>query len=113
DLAMTLERNTIQWVDIANGKKDSFRTDLVKSILQGYASVRPLTDVEKELLPFVLSVSQIEQCVEFVDYYLKSNGSYDFKIWGYDTGFLEHARWYKSSYGEQYLNALIEILREI
>ena len=92
DLAMTLERNTIQWVDIANGKKDSFRTDLAEAILQGYASVRPLTDVEKELLPLVLSVSQIEQCVEFVDYYLKSNGSYDFKIWGYDTGFLDHAR---------------------
>lgn len=113
DLAMTLERNTIQWVDIANGKKDSFRTDLVKSILQGYSSVKPLTDVEKELLPLVLSVSQIEQCVEFVDYYLKSNGSYDFKIWGYDTGFLEHARWYKSCFGKRYLNYLTEVLQKI
>ena len=113
DLAMTLERNTIQWVDIANGKEDSYRTDLVEAILQGYSSVRALTDVEKELLPLVLSVSQIEQCVEFVDYYLKSNGSYDFKIWGYDTGFLEHARWYKSCFGERYLNYLTEVLQKI
>lgn len=110
---MTLERNTIQWVDIANGKEDSYRTDLAEAILQGYSSVYALTDVEKELLPLVLSVSQIEQCVEFVDYYLKSNGTYDFKIWGYDTGFLEHAIWYKSCFGKRYLNYLTEVLQKI
>lgn len=110
ELAMALERHTIQWLDVMNGDADSYRLDLARAIISGYHAVRPLTDVEKEILPDVLAVSQIEGGVTLIDYWLRSHGRGQDISWGYDVDFLAHGRWYRSPSGVAYLNGLRRIL---
>lgn len=110
ELAMALERHTIQWLDIVNGDVDSYRLDLARAIISGYHAVRPLSDVEKEILPDVLAVSQIEGGVTLIDYWLRSHGRSQDIAWGYDIDFLVHGQWYRSPAGTAYLDGLRRIV---
>lgn len=110
ELAMALERHTIQWLDVMKGHPDSYRTDLIEAIIHGYHSVRPLTDDEREVLPDVVAASQIEGGSTLIDYWLRSEGRAEDIAWGYDVGFVAHGDWYLSTSGTRYLDAIRNVL---
>lgn len=111
DLVMLLERHSIQWLDIMNGHAESVRIDIAQALIDGYTSIRSLSIEERELIPYVLSVSQIEAACTYIAYYVLSGGSAQDILWCYDVGFRGHAQWFMSNSGLAYLNYLRSLLR--
>ncbi|MHA0110768.1 phosphotransferase, partial [Klebsiella pneumoniae] len=54
DLATAIERNTIAWIDIQEGRPGKADLHLAKGLLQGYLSEAPLSPVERAGLVAIL-----------------------------------------------------------
>jgi Ser/Thr protein kinase RdoA (MazF antagonist) len=118
DVAMTIERNCIQWVCIMGGERDACRPDMARAILTGYQAVRPLSDREKALLPDVVALCQAQAGLNWITYYAalrseedRSDGAHqrehdeEFLInaaWCYDTCFVSHTQWFSSDEGRAF-----------
>ncbi|WP_300768291.1 phosphotransferase [uncultured Bifidobacterium sp.] len=113
DVAMLLERHCIQWVDVMNGKDDAYRIDVARDLLEGYTSVRPLSDIEKTVLPDVLAISQAQSGLSWLQYYMDGTHRMEDAAWCYDVCFLAHTRWFGSDSGRRFLDALRGILDEV
>jgi Ser/Thr protein kinase RdoA (MazF antagonist) len=119
DVAMTIERNCIQWVRIMGGERDACRPDMARAILTGYQKVRPLSDREKALLPDVVALCQAQAGLNWITYYAalrseedRSDGVHQREhdeeflsnaSWCYDTCFVSHTQWFSSDEGRAFV----------
>lgn len=106
DLVMALERHAIQWVEVSAGKLDAYRLDVAEAILRGYAEVRPLSDIEKEILPDVLRLAQAEAGLNWLQYYMNGTRRLEDAAWCYDSCFLAHMQWFDTIPGRDLLDGI-------
>ena len=94
DLATALERSTIAWLDLAEAAQASVDYPAMDALLDGYASIRPLSPGEAAALPQILPVVHLEFALSEVEYFASVTGSSANAELAYDGYLLGHARWF-------------------
>ena len=110
DLAQAIERSIVEWItlmnDPAHPENVGVHLDQFDALLDGYGSVRPLSDEEAAALAPMIALCHAEFALTEADYYLgvlHSEGSARVALDDYLVG---HARWFRSPSGERLLDAL-------
>jgi Ser/Thr protein kinase RdoA (MazF antagonist) len=110
DLAHAIERNIVEWLVLVN---DPLRPDRVPvhfehlhALLDGYESVRPLSDEEAAALAPMTALCHAEFALSEADYFLGVLHSEEKARMAYDGWLVGHARWFTSDAGKQLLNTL-------
>ena len=106
DLTELIERHAIQYVAIANGDDAACRPDIAAALVRGWNRVRPIGDLERELLPDLLVVCQAEAALNWIAYYVNGTGREEDALWCYDTSCVGHAAWFTRAEGRRFLDAL-------
>ncbi len=106
DLAVALERSTIDWLDLAG--RGSVRADLdaVDAMLDGYEELRPLDVLEASALGDLLPVAHIEYALSEVEYFAAVVGSETNADLAYDDYLVGHTRWFEGPLGSALLDHL-------
>ncbi len=110
DLALALERAVVSWLDLAETGTATADLAAAAVILDGYQTVRPLSDAEAAALPLLLPVAHLEYALSEADYFTGvaiSPASADL-AYEYLIG---HARWFGQPPGAALLGFLAGRLR--
>jgi Ser/Thr protein kinase RdoA (MazF antagonist) len=110
DLAQAIERNIVEWLELSEDSADTdsvpVHIDHLYALLDGYASVRPLSDEEAAALAPMTALCHAEFALTEADYFqgiLHSEENTRLCAEGYLVG---HARWFRGAGGKTLLNAL-------
>jgi Ser/Thr protein kinase RdoA (MazF antagonist) len=106
DLAIALERATVTWLNLAGPGGAEADLAAVDALLDGYASVRPLSRAEAAALAAVLPVAQVEYALSEVEYFTDVVRSAENADLAYDGYLLGHARWFAGPAGTALLRHL-------
>lgn len=104
DLAVALERSGVKWLELPASGVVVYRQ--MEALLQGYQSVRPLSEAERTLLVAILPLVHVEFAFSEVAYFgtlLKDAASAEVAYTDYLLG---HARWFTSREGRGLLDWL-------
>lgn len=104
DLVEAIERNAIQFVQIMDGQTDACRSDVARAIIEGYERLRPLSDVERDVLPWMLPLAQAEASLNWIAYFVDGPMRDEDADWCYDTAFNAHAAWFGTPDGRRFLD---------
>ena len=107
DLAVALERSTVDWLDLSRTGGAVAALEAVDALLDGYQEVQPLDEVELAALVAVLPVVHLEYALSEVEYFAEVVRSRANAELAYDGYFIGHTRWY----GEPAGSVLIEHLQ--
>jgi Ser/Thr protein kinase RdoA (MazF antagonist) len=99
DLAVALERSTVDWLDLAESGHIAADLDAVDALLDGYEEVQPLDEIELAALVAVLPVVHLEYALSEVEYFAEVVRSPDNADFAYDGYFIGHTRWYEAAAG--------------
>ncbi|OAG76068.1 putative homoserine kinase type II, PnuC-associated, THI-regulated branch [Acetobacter malorum] len=94
DLAVALERSGVKWLDLPSPGVVVYPQ--MQALLQGYQSVRPLSEAERALLVAFMPLVHVEFAFSEVAYFgalLKDAASAEV---AYTEYLLDHARWFAS-----------------
>jgi Ser/Thr protein kinase RdoA (MazF antagonist) len=112
DLAQAIERNIVEWLvltrDRASQEKVRVHLDQLVALLDGYDSVRHLTDEEAEALAPMTALSHAEFALTETDYFLGVLHSPEKALVASYDYLVGHARWFRSPSGAKMLNAIRE-----
>jgi Ser/Thr protein kinase RdoA (MazF antagonist) len=110
DLAQAIERNIVEWLalieDPAHPEDAPVHLDHLFALLDGYESVRRLSDEEAAALVPMTALCHAEFALSETDYYLgvlHSQANARLCTEGYLVG---HARWFRGAGGDKLLQAL-------
>jgi Ser/Thr protein kinase RdoA (MazF antagonist) len=110
DLALALERSVVSWLDLPQTGTATADLAAAAVILDGYQTVRPLSDAEAAALPLLLPVVHLEYALSEVDYFTgvavspaNADLAYEYLI--------GHARWFGQLSGAALLGFLAGHLR--
>ena len=110
DLALALERAAVSWLDLPETGTASADLAAAAVILDGYQTVRPLSDAEAAALPLLLPVVHLEYALSEADYFTgvavspaNADLAYEYLI--------GHARWFGQPPGAALLGFLAGHLR--
>jgi Ser/Thr protein kinase RdoA (MazF antagonist) len=110
DLAQAIERSIVEWLALREGLEDTqdipLHLDHLKALLDGYESVRPLSEEEAAALTPMTALCHAEFALTEADYFLSalhSEGNARVCSEGYLVG---HARWYRGTGGRKLLDAI-------
>jgi Ser/Thr protein kinase RdoA (MazF antagonist) len=110
DLAHAIERNIVEWLvlveDPSHPERVPVHLDHLHALLDGYESVRPLSDEEAAVLAPMTALCHAEFALSESDYFLKVLHSEEKGRMAYDGWLRGHARWFRSSAGQPLLDAL-------
>lgn len=105
DLALGIERNGIDWLDLAEVGRISFDAVAIAELISGYDRERPLSTLEKTALLATLPVVHVDYALSELDYFATIaqrpddfNAAYDYLI--------GHAAWFETNDG----SALLELV---
>jgi Ser/Thr protein kinase RdoA (MazF antagonist) len=106
DLAVALERNTVDWLDLAG--TGSVVTDLeaVDALLGGYEEVQPLDEHAWAALVAVLPVVHLEYALSEVEYFAEVVRSPENADLAYNGYFIGHTRWFEGAAGSEFIEHL-------
>jgi Ser/Thr protein kinase RdoA (MazF antagonist) len=107
DLALAIERSTIDWLDLAGRGEVGVDLDALDSLLDGYVGVTPLRAYEEQALIGLLPVVHIEYALSEVEYYSGVLDNQENAELVYDGYFVGHTKWF----GEGAGGALLDHLR--
>jgi Ser/Thr protein kinase RdoA (MazF antagonist) len=104
DVAHAIERSIVDWLalvnDPAHPEKVAVHCDHLWALLEGYESVRPMSEVEARALAPMLALCHAEFALSETDYFLSVLHSRD-KAWYACEGYLVlHARWWRGEGGK-------------
>jgi Ser/Thr protein kinase RdoA (MazF antagonist) len=99
DLATALERATVSWLDLDESGHATADLDAVDALLDGYESIRPLSDLQAAALAAVLPVVHVEYALTEVEYFAGIVASPANADLAYDAYLLGHARWFAGPEG--------------
>jgi Ser/Thr protein kinase RdoA (MazF antagonist) len=108
DLAVAIERSAVSWLDLAGSGQARPDLPAVAALLDGYQSVRRLSQAELAALPLLLPVVHVEYALSEVEYFasvVRSPENADLAYHGYLVG---HARWFGTPQAEPLLSQLRE-----
>jgi Ser/Thr protein kinase RdoA (MazF antagonist) len=110
DLAQAIERSIVEWLALREVQEDTedvpVHIDHLEALLDGYESVRPLSEEEAAALAPMTALCHAEFALTEADYFLgalhsKENARVCSQ--GYLVG---HARWFRGTGGHKLLNAI-------
>jgi Ser/Thr protein kinase RdoA (MazF antagonist) len=110
DLAQAIERNIVEWLvlvaDSARPENVPVHLDHLAAILDGYESVRPLSDEEAAALAPMTALGHAEFALSETDYFLSVLHSEQKAPFACEGWLVGHARWFRSSGGMKMLDAI-------
>ncbi len=106
DLAVAIERSAVSWLDLAESGRARPDIPAVAALLDGYQSVRPLSQAELGALPLLLPVVHLEYALSEVEYFTTVVRSRENADLAYRTYLLGHARWFGTPEGRALLSSL-------
>jgi Ser/Thr protein kinase RdoA (MazF antagonist) len=110
DLAHAIERNIVEWLalveDPAHPEDVPVHLDHLHALLEGYESVRLLSDEEAAALAPMTASCHAEFALSETDYFLSVLQREDQALMACDGWLVGHSRWFHSAGGEKLLNAL-------
>jgi Ser/Thr protein kinase RdoA (MazF antagonist) len=106
DLAVALERSTVDWFDLAGTGGAVTDLEAVDALLEGYEEVDPLDERELAALVAVLPVVHLEYALSEVEYFAEVVRSPANADLAYDGYFIGHARWFEEAAGSVLLDHL-------
>jgi Ser/Thr protein kinase RdoA (MazF antagonist) len=110
DLAQAIERNIVEWLalveDSARPDNMPVHLDHLHALLTGYESVRPLAEEEAAALAPMTALCHAEFALSEADYFLGALHSPAKARLASVDYLVGHARWFRSSSGQEFLNAL-------
>ncbi|CAG9239099.1 Putative homoserine kinase type II, PnuC-associated, THI-regulated branch [Paraburkholderia tropica] len=101
DLALAIERNAIDW--LAAPATCTVQYEHIGALLDGYASLAPLSDAEYEALIALLPIVHTEFALLEVEYFDDILGDETGVRAAYDGYLIGHARWFESEDGQRLL----------
>lgn len=113
DLALAIERNCIDWLDLAGAGQVSADENAAAALLRGYQEVRPLEQDEAAALVAVLPVCHVEHALSEAEYFADVVASADEADLAYDQYLLGHLRWFSDEAGQVLLSSLPALLSKI
>jgi Ser/Thr protein kinase RdoA (MazF antagonist) len=106
DLAVALERSTVDWLDLAGTGGAVADLEAVDALLDGYEEEQPLDEVELAALVAVLPVVHLEYALSEVEYFVEVVRSPANAELAYDGYFIGHARWFEGAAGSELIEHL-------
>ena len=110
DIAHAIERNIVEWLVLvdepAHPDNVPVHLDHMRALLDGYESVRPLSDQEAAALAPMAALCHAEFALSEADYLLGVLHSEHKARMAYDGWLVGHARWFRSEGGESLLDAV-------
>jgi Ser/Thr protein kinase RdoA (MazF antagonist) len=110
DLAHAIERNIVEWLvlveDPAHSEDVPMHLDHLHALLDGYESVRRLSEEEEAALAPMTAICHVEFALSESDYFLGVLRSEEKASMAHDGWLVGHARWFRSKAGEKLLNAI-------
>ncbi|MBX8484135.1 phosphotransferase enzyme family protein [Pseudomonas cichorii] len=103
DLATTLERNCIAWLELEHNANEVVHLESVDAILSGYQSVRPLSARDFQTLAALLPLVHVDFALSEIAYYQGVVGSVANAAIAYDAYLIGHTRWFKGAEGQRLL----------
>jgi Ser/Thr protein kinase RdoA (MazF antagonist) len=110
DLAQAIERGIVEWLALREGGEDAqdapIHFDHLEALLEGYESVRPLSEEEAAALAPMTALGHAEFALTEADYFLSAlHSKENARVCseGYLAG---HARWFRGACGDKLLNAI-------
>ncbi|WP_419959915.1 phosphotransferase enzyme family protein [Psychrobacillus sp. BM2] len=110
DLATALERNVVTWLEMETDKDNLVHFQDVKALLEGYTSVRSLSETEKQALLTILPIVHTDFALSEIDYFVRITKSNEDADLAYYTFLLGHAKWFNSLQGKQLLKEVVNTL---
>jgi Ser/Thr protein kinase RdoA (MazF antagonist) len=110
DLAQAIERSIVEWLELREGQEDAddvpVHIDHLYALLDGYESVRPLSEEEAAALKPMTALCHAEFALTEADYFLGVLHSEE-KARVCTAGYLaSHARWFRGAGGRKLLDAI-------
>ncbi len=110
DLAQATERNIVEWLDLTQQpeRENDVRVHLdhLLALLDGYVSVRPLSDAETYALAPMTALCHAEFALSEAEYYLGVLHSEEMARLASIDYLAGHARWFRGAGGDKLLNAI-------
>jgi Ser/Thr protein kinase RdoA (MazF antagonist) len=107
DIAQAIERNIVEWLDLLTCPEDvRVHMDHLRALLDGYNSVRPLTEEESASLAPMSALCHAEFALTEADYFRVALHSEEKARVASNDYLVGHARWYRSAGGQKLLDAL-------
>jgi len=107
DIAHAIERNIVEWLALVQDTKQppAIHFDHLEALLDGYESVRPLSDAEASALAPMAALCHAEFALSESDYFLSILHSEERAPMAYDGWLVGHARWFRGA-GQKLLDAI-------
>ncbi|QWW19117.1 phosphotransferase [Schaalia sp. 19OD2882] len=102
DLAVMVERNAFEWLEIMNGRTDAVRRDIAEALVRGWHEVRPLDPAERAALPAIMPVVQSEFALNVIEYQWGVLGNEASARWALDVFLGAHTTWFTCPQGRQF-----------
>lgn len=112
DLAVLLERHSIDWISITEGKTDSYWPEVAGDLLSGYGQVWPLSGEETEMLGAMIALCNVEFSLSAIEYDLLAPIDPQIKDWAWNVGFQGHSQWFLTEPGKKYLSTINQLAKE-
>jgi Ser/Thr protein kinase RdoA (MazF antagonist) len=110
DIAHAIERNIVEWLsldhDCDHPEVVPIHLDHLDALLDGYESVRPLSDAEAAALAPMTALCHAEFALSEADYFLGVLHSQEKARMAYHGWLVKHARWFLGSEGARLLDTL-------
>jgi Ser/Thr protein kinase RdoA (MazF antagonist) len=106
DLALAIERSAVSWLDLAESGRARPDIPAVAALVDGYRSVRPLSQAELGALPLLLPVVHVEYALSEVEYFTSVVRSRENADLAYHTYLVGHTRWFGTPEGMALLSHL-------
>src|SRR5208282_6735471 len=110
DLAHAIERNIVEWLALVNDPAHPddvpVHFDHLHALLDGYESVRALSDEEAAALAPMTALCHAEFALSEADYFLGVLHDEERAVAAYDGWLVGHAEWFLSDTGRNLLDAL-------
>ena len=105
DLALAIERNAVEWVELAEKGERALRADAARALIAGYEDIRRLTDVERAALPALLPLCHVDFALSELDYFAgvtRNEGNAELAY----RYLIDHTAWFASTAGHAFLREI-------
>jgi Ser/Thr protein kinase RdoA (MazF antagonist) len=112
DLAHAIERNVVEWLELVKEPKRPENVpvhfDHLSNLLEGYESVRPLSQEERAALAPMTALCHAEFALSEADYLLGVLHAEGQARMAYDGWLVGHPRWFRGAGGQKLLDAIAQ-----
>jgi Ser/Thr protein kinase RdoA (MazF antagonist) len=106
DLATALERNCVEWLRLADGAADIAHAELARALIGGYRQAHAISPAELAAVADVLPLVHVEFALSELAYFHGVLASPAKSELAYGGFLLNHARWFGSRAGTEFLRAV-------